>query len=220
MLIDVCSEFADLSFCIGFVVFFKRLNEHVNERSERASEMILWVQRQYEKLRVKYEEWENETLASSLGNTQNPDFLDAVHDCYDYTSLYFKRLHQRQRHFRIYPRLVFLHINHAVYYWGDATKNIREGNARKAPPDMQDWLVEGAHLYWDYLPSIAKALMNECNRLSEDRVYEAWIMMMFRAFCWWRCHWMDLSETMENSGKPKTRLPSRYYNSKFPVYIG
>lgn len=176
------------------------------------------MQSQHEKLRAQYEEWESEKLASSLGNRQNPDFLDAVHDCYDFTSVYFMNLDQQ--HYRIYYGLVSVHINHAVYYWGDATKNIREGNARKAPPGMQDWLVEGAHLYWDYLPSIAKRMMKEDERLNEDQVYEAWIMMMFRAFCWWRCHWMDLSETMENSGKPKTRLPSRYYNSQFPVYIG
>jgi hypothetical protein len=46
---------------------------------------------------------------------------------------------------------------------------------------------------------------------SPTDIEDAWIAMMIRAFCWQRCHHMI--EGFEP-------LPSEYWNSKMPVYIG
>lgn len=209
---------ADSLLRIGFVVFLGRLNEYISSYQGMVPRQILWVQQTYIYLQKTFPEWEDEPLANAHGNNRDIAFLNAVHDKYDQTSNWFKeRIHHQSF---TYEDLVTTHISHAVYFWGESTENIRLKNARYDPSWMRDWAAEGAHLYWDYLPSITKKMMDRYPASSEENVHEAWITMMFRAFCWWRCHWMDLSETEENSGIPKMRLPSRYYESKFPVYIG
>lgn len=197
---------------------------------------------------MQFPEWEDEAKANAQGNDRKLSFLDKVHDCHDYTTEYFLRL-QRDHGIR-YSLLTEIHLMHAVNYWGDAKENMRENKARYDPTWMRDWLAEGAHLYWDYLPKIVKMVSqhktHQGTLTDETLVHEAWIMMMFRAFCWWRCHWMDVEGKSRavgggsgsgsgnggggdgkaggngnNVGETKeTRLPSRYWNSKFQVYIG
>lgn len=206
-----------------------------------------WVLKQYEALAAHFPEWEDETRAIAQGNDRSLQFLDKVHDCHDYTTEYFLRL-QRDHRLR-YSQLVESHLIHAVHYWGDAWGHIRENKARQ-PHDgsgsgsgsgsgMRGWLAEGAHMYWDYLPRVVASLTAGKTRYEmltdETLIHEAWIMMMFRAFCWWRCHWMEVGEVWEGGGggggdggkemrrvgpAGETRLPSRYWNSKFQVYVG
>jgi hypothetical protein len=204
------------------VVFHQRLQEHINTRKGFEPDQRKWVLKQYEIL-SHFPEWEDETLANAQGNDRNLKFLETVHDNHDQTTEYFLRL-QRDHRIR-YSQLVEAHLVHAVNYWGDATQHMRENKARYDPSWMRDWVAEGAHLYWDYLPRVVAWMTKEKTRYEmltdEALVHEAWIVMMFRAFCWWRCHWMELGETRDNVGSlGKSRLPSRYWNSKFQVYIG
>ena len=106
------------------------------------------------------------------------------------------------------------HIRFAVNFWGDAWRNIRENKARNHY-GYRDWLAEGAHMYWDYLPEIARE-MKEKSGVDEEKIKEAWITMMFRAMCWWRCHWMMKGDNMV---KDESRVPSRYWGSRQPVFI-
>ncbi len=111
--------------------------------------------------------------------------------------------------------LVASHITHAVNYWGDAWSNIREAKARNHY-GLRDWMAEGAHMYFDYLSDIA-AEVGGIGANDENLVQEAWIVMMFRAFCWWRCHCMTPGDDVIQD---QLRIPSRYWNSRFPVYMG
>ena len=194
------------------MIFEQKLKEHIDTRKGKELDQRIWVLDTYSVLRAAYEEWEDETVANNLGNSRDVAFLDDVQACYDKTEEYFDKFVPN-----FYRKLVCAHITHAVQFWGDATQHIDKKTARIGPSWMRDWVVEGAYLYWDYLPKVAAMMKDRFGVDDEELVNEAWIMMMFRAFCWWRCHWMDLREA---SSQTKTRLPSKYADSKFPVYIG
>lgn len=70
---------------------------------------------------------------------------------------------------------------------------------------------------FSHLPEMANNVIEKCRHwkpdlsLTVDAVEDAWFSMMFRAFCWQRSH------VMITGTAP---LPSEYWNSKLPVYIG
>lgn len=209
---------SDLS---GFVVFYQRLQKHIQTRPGSYPDERKWVLKQYEALLQSFPEWEDEVLADVQGNARSLDFLERVHTCHDYTTDYFVRL-QRDHKFR-YSHLVEAHVRQAVNYWGDAWENLRANKARFDPTWMRDWIAEGAHKYWDYLPrvvtSVGQARAKDGEIVTDETlVHEMWIMMMFRALCWWRCHWMDYLD--DEKRDKETRLESRYWYSKFQVYVG
>jgi hypothetical protein len=65
--------------------------------------------------------------------------------------------------------------------------------------------------YFDYLPDLAERVWMRQGAVSVDEVEDAWLSMIFRAFCWQRSHVM-IPEVPP--------LSSEYWNSKMPVYIG
>lgn len=173
---------------------------------------ILYKQGSYESLKAQHTEWENEAEANDQAKNRNLEFLENVHTYWDKTSEYFITL-KKDKGLRYYD-LMASHTSHAVNYWGDAWSNIRDGKARDHY-GLRDWIAEGAHKYFDYLPHIAEDM--ERKGANKSLVDEAWIVMMFRAFCWWRCHYMNPGE---NLIQDPLRIPSRYWDSKLPVYIG
>lgn len=191
-------------------LMLKYLNLNACQRS------TIITQKTYESLKKSYDAWENEAEANDQGNGRALEFLENVHTNWDKTSEYFIKLEQDKTQNFVYMDLVASHIGRAVNYWGDGWKNIREGKARDHY-GLCDWMAEGMHMYWDYLPLIAKDMAARNGVKDEYLVHEAWIMMIFRAFCWWRCHWMTSGKDMIQE---PLRIPSRYWESKFPVYIG
>ena len=198
----------------GFVVFHNRLKEYMADNKHPDSDQMKWVLQQYESLKAQYPEWENEALANEQANSRNQDLLEKAHACWDATGEYFLGL-QRTDRLRYYDLMVS-HIVHAVHYWGDAWGHIREGTARDHY-GLWDWIAEGMHVYWDYLPAIALEMRSRGFEGEDALVHEAWVTMMFRAFCWSRCHFLSAGENMV---REPPRLPSRYWDSKLPVYIG
>lgn len=198
----------------GFVVFHHRLKEYMTETKYPVSDQTKWVLQQYETLKAQYLEWENEALANEQGNDRNQDFLEKSHACWDTATEYFINLQQTDQ--LRYCDLMASHITHAVNYWGDAWSHIREGTAREHY-GLWDWIAEGMHVYWDYLPDIVVDMRRRGFEGEDALVHEAWFTLMFRAFCWWRCHFLSPGEGMIQG---PSRLPSRYWDSKLPVYIG
>ena len=195
----------------GFVVFYHRLKAHVAANIGQIPDRRKWVLEQYEYMATRYIEWEDEVAANKYANGRSLPFLEKVHDLWDATSMYFKGLAQSHPGFA-YTDLMASHIKHAVHYWNDAWANMRGDEGRKTHDwyGLRDWIAEGAHMYWEYLPDIVIEMQRKCN-VDGSLVEEAWIMMMFRAFCWWRCHWMMHGQGMV---KDASRLPSRYWDSK------
>jgi len=194
----------------GFIVFRARLSAFINEQEDRVSDQISWISGQLYHLATHYPEWEDEVLANQHANGRTLEFLEAVHDGWDRTTDYFRALETRLP----YADLMAAHIKHAVNYWNDAWENIREGRAREHY-GQRDWMAEGAHCYWDYLPSIAEELKGKWG-VDEEVVREAWVVMMFRAMCWWRCHWMMEGREIAEEGE---RVGPRYWGSKQVVFL-
>lgn len=72
------------------------------------------------------------------------------------------------------------------------------------------------HKYWDDFDLIAADIARKGVK-DKELAHEAWIVMIFRAFCWWQCHWMTPGKDMIQE---PLRNPSRYWDSKLPLYIG
>ena len=202
----------------GFVIFRHRLDEYITERNGAVSAQIRWVRDQYKALRTQHLEWEDEALANAQINERDLAFLEKVHTCWDHATAFLETLNRNAEagsHIP-YTSLMAAHLTQAVGYWGDAWARIREGRTREHY-GMRDWIAEGAHVYWDYLPAIVRDMRTRGFEGEDERVHEAWIVMMFRAFCWWRCHCMNKGENMV---KGLVILPAKYWGSKLPVYIG
>lgn len=89
------------------------------------------------------------------------------------------------------------------------------------PPDFsrEELAQWGAmQLYFHNLRELFNKMQEHCKTafgvdlpFSREEVEDAWLTMIFRAFCWLRSH------VMIPDVPP---VPSEYWNSKMPVYIG
>ncbi len=200
----------------GFVVFHNRLKQYITERgSNSVSNQITWVLEQYEILKATFPiEWESEVEFNGCSDIRPLAFLDAVHAAWDTATAYFIHLHNT---FRLhYFDLMASHVSHAVNYWPDAWAHIRDGTTRNNY-GLRSLEAEGMHMYFDYLPNVAEDMRRRGFEGKDDLVHEAWFVMMFRAFCWWRCHFLGPGkEDIEGA----EILPAVYWDSEQPVYIG
>ncbi|KAJ9646422.1 hypothetical protein H2199_002471 [Coniosporium tulheliwenetii] len=74
------------------------------------------------------------------------------------------------------------------------------------------WKSKGMHKYFDYIEDkelIFKAMKGLGYTESHDLLIQAWVTMIFRALCWHRCHYMVGGQ----------RVPSQYWDSRFPIYL-
>lgn len=53
-------------------------------------------------------------------------------------------------------------------------------------------------------------LADSQDEFGKGLLFNAWVVMLFRACCWGACHFFV----------PGERVPSAFYGSKLPVYIG
>lgn len=197
----------------GFVVFARRLSEHINSPHYTAKPNLpvpprmLHLQHFYCSMRSKYPEWEDEVLANSQVNNRSARFL---HDCnvaWNGCTNYFVGLNQEFGQ-NFYGDLMAAHLKNAVNWWHQAWNRTREGTARDHY-GLRDYIAEGMHLYWDYLELVVEEMGDRgWTKVSHEKIREAWMMMMFKGFCWWRSHWMMKGQDMCEA---PPRLPSQYY---------
>ncbi|KAI4224083.1 MAG: hypothetical protein L6R36_004937 [Xanthoria steineri] len=201
----------------GIVVFHNRLRDLINERDRgegRVSEQIRWFLQQLEELSKYRQQWFDEKACK--GNRTPIGFLDDLHARHDMTTDYFISLHNRfylekanDQVFR-YTDLMYSHITHAIDYFPVARELLDAGKGRNHyGQKVQAWITEGAHVYFDKIPSIIETMRH---RGLDDPpvVEEAWFTMMLRAFLWHRTHLMVGGNT----------VPSQHWGSRLPVYIG
>lgn len=209
---EYCSSL--LSHKEGFVVFHNRLKEYLRASKETSFPQARWVLEQYERLKVRYNEWENEARTLEQVNDCNLNFLEGVHGLWDAATDYFIQLHEtHQLH---YYDLMAAHVSHAVNYWCDAWERLQQGKARDNY-GLKALEAEGTHMYFDYLPRIVADMKERGFDGDDELVHEAWFTLMFRAFCWWRCHSLHPGEDQSYKGMT---IRSRYWGSKLPIYIG
>ena len=88
---EYCSSV--LSHKKSFVRFRNRLRDCVASRSEDLLlEQADWVFKQYQRLKLRYGEWENEAENISRANGRSLGFLEEVHACWHAAKDYFVQL--------------------------------------------------------------------------------------------------------------------------------
>ncbi|KAI4184123.1 MAG: hypothetical protein L6R41_004962 [Letrouitia leprolyta] len=196
----------------GFIIFRYRLDEliaspqYTESPSLPVPEMILWVRAKYHELMQAYPEWEDEVLANSSINNRSMAFLDSCHEAWDHcTTYHYSLITTYGKNFCL--DLMAAHLKNAVNYWHQAWNRMRAGTARDHH-GLRDYIAEGMHLYWDYLELVVEEMeAREWGDVRREVIREAWVVLIFRGFCWWRCHWMMEGEDM--CGAPE-RLDSEY----------
>jgi hypothetical protein len=93
--------------------------------------------------------------------------------------------------------------------------NVPEGyptDSEYGKEDCDPEMVGSMEAYSDCLSLLKdRVRMLHATPLTDDEIEDAWLSMIFRGFCWQRSHVM-IPEVPP--------LPSEYWNSKMPVYIG
>ena len=150
-----------------------------------------------------YPEWDRLGLAAGSHEvwavTRRIDYLEKVHDSFDTSTDYLAKMNQDASQIT-YIGLLGIHIRLAVFCPDGETTPL----AAEIPQYADD-----VKRYFDQLPAIAAAARNIV-QIEEDMVVDAWTTMMLRAFCWGACHFLV----------PGERVPTAYYGSQLPVYIG
>ncbi|KAI4150000.1 MAG: hypothetical protein L6R39_002385 [Caloplaca ligustica] len=163
----------------GLVIFRQRLGEYINNQGGEVSQQVLWVLRCYTTLHEMHPCWEDGFDEGFGRDVTNLPFLDKVFDMWEETTSYFHQLEESADIRFRYADLVACHIRHAVNFWHEAHGRIRE-NTQRDHHGPTNFLAEGMHLYWDYLPDVVNELAPQFDA-PEPLIREAWIMLMFRA---------------------------------------
>jgi len=109
-----------------------------------------------------------------------------------------------------YNKVLNEHIRMSISTYATAMEAIKNGYVHPLASERRNWLAVSMHEYWAALPGLSKrvAARSTCD---PQQVTDAWITMIFRAFCWHHSHRLVPTRTV---------LPSEWHGSKMPVYIG
>lgn len=209
----------------GFRVFLLNLEKclsQTNEENANKYKWRRWVLEQYNALRSDFPaNWECEQPLDSINSVERLPFLEHCQSVWDACTNYFVNHNQTvavefgaSAGFT-YRDLVSAQIKQSVTYWGDAWARVKAKD-KQDPPGC--WIKEGAHVYWDNLPKVAQTLQEKITdkKIDEHDVREAWAVMMLRAFCWWRCHFVDQSRFGDMQ---KSVIDPRYVSSEIEVIV-
>lgn len=191
----------------GYRTFESRLKKYIEHNSD--STHAKWVLEQYTYLQTKHKhEWDG---ISPDVHKRPLEFFDDLEKLYYETTDYFKSLQNRDIKPLPYLDLVRAHLSKAPFSYKAALRVPRDRlRGPRTFDDRRHWRGEAMHFYWDYMGDYVK-LMNENGCDNKKEVEEAWITLIFRAMCWQRAH-VFIDDSLP--------LPSKYYSSKLPVYIG
>ncbi|KAL8947870.1 MAG: hypothetical protein Q9183_007742, partial [Haloplaca sp. 2 TL-2023] len=201
----------------GFVVFSHRLDAFINSsryiREKNIARLpvppgLLKVQYAYKHLQKTWQEWEDEVLANSQINNRPSGMLRCCELAWTMCEKHFIKLN-RDYGESFYRDLMASHLKNAVNWWHQAWNRMREGTARDNF-GLRDYIAEGMHLYWDYLELVVEEMVSRgYTAVPKEIIREAWVMMIFKGFCWWRSNWMMEGQDMCEAPE---RLPSEYYD--------
>lgn len=200
-------------YCVAYKVFYDQLVIYNNNKGTIQTRKIAEY---YERLRKKYgREWDG----ISAGLSDRPvGYYDQLESFYNETSEYFlgnqpetTYAHNKKWNPAHYIDLVTAHLREAPRSYLDALSAIADGRGHGIPTDGDRyWRGEAMMYYWFYMPDYVRVMTwRGCD--NADLVEEAWITLVFRAFLWMRAH------IPCDNPRP---LPSQYYGSRLPVYIG
>ena len=160
-------------------------------------------------LRNEWKEWERKNVSQTSGfgdalpHKINTFFADAVHEQYDLATDWITRNNPH-----LYRTILGAHIRHAIFREGGET----EIHASKNPEHERD-----VNAYFFAWPKILEDLKQDISIADgahdsefQKKLFDTWVVMLFRACCWGAVHCFV----------PGERVPSQFYGSQLPVYIG
>ncbi|KAK4198924.1 hypothetical protein QBC40DRAFT_229118 [Triangularia verruculosa] len=111
-----------------------------------------------------------------------------------------------------YDTLLVEHIRMAVDSYEAAIEKliIPPSEWRGLSGGRRDWLAACMNEYWDRLDVVCAAV-SEYTDAPRELIIDAWVSMIFRAFCWHHCH--SLVPTGMN-------LNPEWHRNRMPVYLG
>ncbi|TVY43401.1 hypothetical protein LOCC1_G004571 [Lachnellula occidentalis] len=177
------------------------LERCVSEGSYKLGPQTVAVLLACKHLAETWKDWEAERVDSAevldIPDRLVPNYLDAVHDQFDNLSQWV--INQKGP---IYRNVLGAHIRHAI---------VRIGR----DPNLLKWLTlpdseADVEAYFAVWPTILADVSYDNDEYDEQALFDIWVVMLFRACCWGACHFFV----------PGERVPSEYYGSQLPVYIG
>lgn len=166
-------------------------------------------------------------------NEQPIEFLEQVHALWNKTEEYFNEQKIEQKiavsevrdnekdsidtERDLYADLVMVHLRNAILADSFAERILSRNETRfEYPPHLTSKVVnqrlgETLAQYFYRLESMRLEMATLGYRSHDEGTFlELWAHLMVRAFCWHHCHTMV----------PGMIVPSEYWNSRLPVYIG
>ena len=210
----------------GFVIFGRRLEAYIDEHGHALKDAVGHpgeILSRYHEL-AKFSEWEDgEKFADHGDNSPSLEFLEKVHDNWEWATAYLEKLTVNDQQPLRYLDLMAVHVSRAVHYWAQAWTNIKKGKGRSVEEAYYYGLdilsAEGMHLYFDWLPDMAFDMRKRGFSGSDSLICDAWFTMVFRAFCWWRCHSLGAAAQGEVGFKARV-IGSEYWGCEVRVCVG
>ncbi|TVY50192.1 hypothetical protein LCER1_G007534 [Lachnellula cervina] len=180
------------------------LEQFVTEGNNKFGPQTAVVLSACKHLSETWKEWETERFDSAeapdISDRLMPAYLDAVHEQFDNLKQWI--IIQKGP---IYRNVLGAHIRRAIIY-KDNDKAVF-ANWKTLNPNYEADVKEYFRL-WPYI--LTDLPSGEYEDYDEKALCDIWIVMLFRACCWGACHFFV----------PGERVPSEYYGSQLPVYIG
>lgn len=126
------------------------------------------------------------------------DYLDLVHGYFDQTTGWYRSISDFQKINRI---LISAYLRFCVFRFQQIDQNVLVAEN----PDYEAEMKR----YFDLWPLILNNMRAEPFH-TEELYFDSWVTMLFRACCWGACHVFV----------PGERVPSEFWHSQLPVYIG
>ena len=141
-------------------------------------------------------------------------YLDAIHNVLDNMRKWLDAFRRTSAdHDDLYHLTLTNHLEVAVSFAQKGRENAQKvpQNARRVvrsyASEMQNFFKD------DFVELINLNLLGEFSYMSRDTVIDVWLTLVCRGICWARLHWILIDSNF-------SAVPSRYYRSKLPVYIG
>ena len=215
----------------GLQVFCQRLRGYVADERQNASaqlcQVLAWVGKleAYDQWNAKESAWACAPLAEWISpeKTYNDarEYRCEIHRLLNDAEAFLVSINEdprgsictdrkEQKSGFCYDTLLVEHIRMAITTYERAKMMQNNWPTDWPLPKVRNWLSASMNGYWDELPKVSRkvAAYTGCDA---GRVVDAWVTMIFRAFCWHHCHRLV---------PVKMVLPSEWHGSKMPVYIG
>ncbi|KAL3422755.1 modin [Phlyctema vagabunda] len=218
----------------GDVVFKERVQQFIGEQfaSNRKYPKVQWIHDSLCLLQERHGRWDFE-ISRNTTNTPSPAYdatLRELHvQCTDYLVEFNEigrdRVGKTDRLSSNIFELLRRHMCRAVAAFEEANQRVKEN---RAEGDRYGWnykdsqvLCEVMHIHVNEVAQLAQDLIDAGVRGPQGdvedirvEIIEAWFVMIFRALLWNR------SVSYNHAWSQEQVIPSRYWRSQIPVYIG